>query len=73
MANVPQNLSFGVPHESFESNVTVVDSKQRSNPFDVVISQKSYLCTGSHDYTKPDFPIYAKKIIQDLVLAVCKK
>jgi ribosomal protein L12E/L44/L45/RPP1/RPP2 len=41
MANVPQNLSFGVPHESFESNVTVVDSKQRSNPFDVVISQKS--------------------------------
>ena len=28
----------------------------------VVISQKSYLCTGSHDYTKPDFPIYAKKI-----------
>ena len=28
----------------------------------VVISQKSYLCTGSHDYTKSDFPIYAKKI-----------
>ena len=27
-----------------------------------VISQKSYLCTGSHDYTKNDFPIYAKKI-----------
>ncbi len=28
----------------------------------VVISQKSYLCTGSHDYTKSDFPIYSKKI-----------
>lgn len=28
----------------------------------VVISQKSYLCTGSHDYLKSDFPIYAKKI-----------
>jgi len=27
-----------------------------------VISQKSYLCTGSHDYTKIDFPIYAEKI-----------
>jgi putative colanic acid biosynthesis acetyltransferase WcaF len=27
-----------------------------------VVSQKSYLCTGSHDYTKPDFPIYNKKI-----------
>lgn len=29
----------------------------------VVISQRSYLCTGSHDYTKYDFPIYAKKIV----------
>ncbi|NPA51691.1 MAG: colanic acid biosynthesis acetyltransferase WcaF [Aquificae bacterium] len=29
----------------------------------VVISQRSYLCTGSHDYTKIDFPIFAKKII----------
>ena len=28
-----------------------------------VVSQKSYLCTGSHDYTKIDFPIFAKKII----------
>ncbi|MCF7559607.1 putative colanic acid biosynthesis acetyltransferase [Sabulilitoribacter multivorans] len=27
-----------------------------------VISQRSYLCTGTHDYTKIDFPIYAKKI-----------
>ncbi len=27
-----------------------------------VISQKSYICTGSHDYTKRDFPIYAKKV-----------
>ncbi|WP_299618797.1 putative colanic acid biosynthesis acetyltransferase [uncultured Tenacibaculum sp.] len=28
----------------------------------VVISQKSYICTGSHDYTIPSFPIYAKEI-----------
>lgn len=27
-----------------------------------IISQKSYLCTGSHDYDKLDFPIWAKKI-----------
>ena len=27
----------------------------------VVISQKSYICTGSHDYTNSDFPIFAKK------------
>lgn len=28
----------------------------------VVISQKSYLCAGSHDYQKQDFPIWSKKI-----------
>jgi len=27
-----------------------------------VISQKSYLCTGSHDYTKQTFDIFAKKV-----------
>jgi putative colanic acid biosynthesis acetyltransferase WcaF len=28
----------------------------------VVISQRSYLCTGSHDYQVESFPIYAQKI-----------
>lgn len=28
-----------------------------------VISQRSYICTGSHDYNTIDFSIYAKKII----------
>lgn len=28
-----------------------------------VISQKSYLCTGTHDYTSSDFRIYAEPII----------
>ena len=28
-----------------------------------IISQRSYICTGSHDYTKKDFSIYAKTII----------
>ena len=32
----------------------------------VVISQKSYICTASHDYLESDFPIFAKKnIIED--------
>lgn len=29
----------------------------------VVVSQKSYLCTGSHDYEQPDFPIFTHKIV----------
>ena len=34
----------------------------------VVISQKSYLCTGSHDYLNEDFSIFQKPItIQDQV------
>jgi putative colanic acid biosynthesis acetyltransferase WcaF len=34
----------------------------------VVISQKSYLCTGSHDFESPSFDIYAKPIcIEDEV------
>ncbi|WMI66625.1 putative colanic acid biosynthesis acetyltransferase [Aestuariibaculum sp. YM273] len=28
-----------------------------------VISQRSYICTGSHDYSKMEFPIHANKII----------
>ena len=28
----------------------------------LVIFQKSYLCTGSHNYLQIDFPIFAKKI-----------
>ena len=27
-----------------------------------VISQRSYICTGSHDYSQINFPIYAKEI-----------
>ncbi|GAB4400763.1 MAG: colanic acid biosynthesis acetyltransferase WcaF [Anaerolineales bacterium] len=27
-----------------------------------VISQNCYLCTGSHDYSQPDFPIFARPI-----------
>jgi putative colanic acid biosynthesis acetyltransferase WcaF len=30
---------------------------------DAVVSQNSYICTGSHDYAAPSFDIYAKPII----------
>lgn len=34
----------------------------------VVISQKSYICAASHDYTSPNFDIFAKKVqIEDEV------
>ena len=34
----------------------------------VVISQKTYLCTGTHDYKQSSFPIYSQKItIEDEV------
>lgn len=29
----------------------------------VVISQRSYICTGSHDHLHEEFPIYAKNIL----------
>jgi len=29
----------------------------------VVISQRSYLCAASHDYTKKDFPIFSQTIL----------
>src|SRR5208283_3785601 len=28
-----------------------------------VVSQRSYLCAGSHDYTSPSFDIFANKIV----------
>jgi putative colanic acid biosynthesis acetyltransferase WcaF len=28
-----------------------------------VVSQRSYLCTATHDYTKPDFPLYSRAIV----------
>lgn len=30
-----------------------------------VVSQKSYICTATHDYTKPNFPIYFRPITID--------
>lgn len=36
-----------------------------------VISQQSYLCTGSHDYSQDDFPIYATRISIGAEVWIC--
>lgn len=38
---------------------------------DAVISQRSYLCTGSHDMTRPSFDIYAEPIVVEDEAWVC--
>ena len=37
------------------------------------VSQRSYLCTATHDYTKPDFPLYSRRITvgPDAWIAAC--
>lgn len=44
-------------------NVTLYSLGEIEIGENVVISQNSYLCTGSHDFTKPSFDIYAEKIV----------
>jgi putative colanic acid biosynthesis acetyltransferase WcaF len=44
-------------------NVTLYSLGEIEIGHDVVISQNSYLCTGSHDFREPTFDIYAKKIV----------
>jgi putative colanic acid biosynthesis acetyltransferase WcaF len=36
-----------------------------------VVSQKAYLCTGSHDPSEVDFPIYTKPIIVQDQVWIC--
>jgi putative colanic acid biosynthesis acetyltransferase WcaF len=38
---------------------------------DAVVSQKSYLCTGSHDHTSVSFDLYAKPILIESEAWVC--
>jgi putative colanic acid biosynthesis acetyltransferase WcaF len=44
-------------------NVTLYSLGEIEVGENVVISQNSYLCTGSHDFTKPSFDIYSEKIV----------
>ena len=43
-------------------SVEVYNLAQVSVGSHAVVSQKAYLCTASHDYTRTDFPLYSKPI-----------
>lgn len=57
----PWNLAIG-DHSWVGDNVCLYNLGQINIGSNAVISQQSYLCTGSHDYTRKSFPIYAKEI-----------
>lgn len=57
----PWKVSIG-DHSWIGDNVDLYSLGDIEIGANVVISQRSYLCTASHDYTKEEFPIWSKKI-----------
>lgn len=57
----PWKVNIG-DHSWIGDNVTLYSLGEIEIGKNTVVSQKSYLCTGSHDYSKSNFPIDAKKI-----------
>jgi putative colanic acid biosynthesis acetyltransferase WcaF len=57
----PWKVSIG-DHSWIGDDVVLYSLGEIEIGSNAVISQKSYLCAGSHDYDKEDFPIWGKKI-----------
>lgn len=57
----PWNLEIGA-NSSLGPNVDCYNQGRISIGNNTVISQKSYLCASTHDYTKIDFPLILKPI-----------
>jgi putative colanic acid biosynthesis acetyltransferase WcaF len=57
----PWNLEIGA-NSSLGPNVDCYNQGRISIGTNTVISQKSYLCASTHDYTKIDFPLILKPI-----------
>lgn len=57
----PWKLSIG-DYSWIGDDVTLYTLGEIEIGANAVVSQKSYLCAASHDYDKPNFPIWAKKI-----------
>lgn len=58
----PWKVSIG-DHSWIGDDVVLYSLGQIEIGSNTVISQKSYLCTGSHNYLENNFPIYTNKII----------
>ena len=57
----PWKVSIG-DYSWIGDNVSLYSLGEISIGQNTVISQKCYLCTGTHDYSKRDFPISSKKV-----------
>lgn len=57
----PWNLEMG-SNSTFGPNVDCYNQGKISIGANTIISQKTYLCASSHDYTKKDFPLMVKPI-----------
>ena len=57
----PWNLEMGA-NSSLGPNVDCYNQGRISIGANTVISQKTYLCASTHDYTKKDFPLILKPI-----------
>lgn len=57
----PWNLELGA-NSSLGPNVDCYNQGNISIGANTVISQKTYLCASTHDYTKKDFPLLLKPI-----------
>lgn len=58
---VPWNLHMG-EFSAIGSGAEIYNLAQVRVGANSVISQRAYLCTATHDYTKSDFPLYSRPI-----------
>ena len=57
----PWKVSIG-DHAWVGDNVVLYSLGEIEIGNNSVVSQRSYICTGDHDFTQPDFPIRSRKI-----------
>lgn len=58
----PWKLSIG-DHSWIGDHVELYSLGEITIGSNAVISQRSYICTGSHDYTKPTFDFYSLPVV----------